>query len=538
MTVFDWEEKTLISTRDFQPDEDGFEDFEYLLANSVTMPARLLVDMIEEDFRRETIPHVNLWDRKALIDRQIDRHYRDETYVHASVYGRSKIGRRDDLLLLSALTNTGLLAPWLERLEKHNVRLAGIWSLPLLTDRLLKPVLADAEHALIVSRQVRSSLRNSYFHHGKLLLSRQAKFDKDMWDNDDFKGVIANLERGTGEIYNFLLNQRIMEGADELKVYCILNDDSLEEAQALTHDKSNIHYSFVSLQGLFKHFGVQNSAALGADALFSFLCTRTNSIYDHYATEDQKSTFYKYLVDKVITQVTEIGSLVCITIAVILALKSLELDQQQELLSLDIASLQSEYYSLYGDELNQLELSGSVQTAVTLLDKIGKDADQAPHHYFGPVGAVLSQPAFSNIQLQELEWQKYPALELQQIVIGHKLSLLEEEDPFLQEQLMAELYGDTGEDISSRRQSALTLIGHIKTEGASYRSTINKMQSFISELEQIPEVEQVLLIQTAVDVRDTARFTDQIGDDAESNAIGDDANSFEILIVMEPIDNA
>ena len=77
MTVFDWDEKTLISSRDFLPNTAGFADFEYLLQQSIKMPARLLVDMIEEDFRRETIPHVNLFDRKGLINRLIDKHYRD-----------------------------------------------------------------------------------------------------------------------------------------------------------------------------------------------------------------------------------------------------------------------------------------------------------------------------------------------------------------------------------------------------------------------------------------------------------------------------
>ncbi|MFT7246543.1 MAG: hypothetical protein ACI82A_003920, partial [Candidatus Azotimanducaceae bacterium] len=129
MTVFDWDGKTLISSRDFIPNTAGFADFEYLLQQSIKMPARLLVDMIEEDFRRETIPHVNIFDRRSLINRLIDKHYRDEPYVHAKVLDRSKVGRKDDRVILSALTNTALLAPWLERIDKHKARLAGIWSI-------------------------------------------------------------------------------------------------------------------------------------------------------------------------------------------------------------------------------------------------------------------------------------------------------------------------------------------------------------------------------------------------------------------------
>jgi len=46
----------------------------------------------------------------------------------------------------------------------------------------------------------------------------------------------------------------------------------------------------------------------------------------------------------------------------------------------------------------------------------------------------------------------------------------------------------------------------------------------------------VLLIETAVDVRDSARFTGQVGQEETSIAV--DTDKFEILIVLEPPTNA
>lgn len=536
MTVFDWDEKTLISSRDFLPNTAGFADFEYLLQQSIKMPARLLVDMIEEDFRRETIPHVNIFDRRSLINRLIDKHYRDEPYVHAKVLDRSKVGRKDDRVILSALTNTALLAPWLERIDKYNARLAGIWSIPLLTDKLLRPIVNEDKHALIVSRQVRSALRNSYFRDGKMLLSRQAKFDKDMWDKDDFEGVIANLERGTIEIYNFLLNQRIMETNDYLNVYCILQEEQMSEARQLVHNTPEVHYTFFSIERLFANFGILGCEQHGAAALFSYLCTRTNPISDHYGTEKQKSTYYQYLVDKVITQATEIGSLICITAAVILALNSLKLDQQQEILNLQTSTLQSEYNENYSAMANQLESAPTIQSAVELIVQLESDAAQAPHRFFSELGSVFSQPEFSNITLEDLGWRKYPSTELIQLIIGHKLRLDELSDPFLRETLMEEYYEEMQSVAAPKLQATFSLQGRIATEGSSYRSTIDAMENFVTELEQLPGVETVLLIETAVDVRDSARFTGQVSQD-ESGA-STDTDKFEILIILEPPTNA
>ncbi|XOV89619.1 MAG: hypothetical protein ACFHX7_06970 [Pseudomonadota bacterium] len=532
MTVFDWDGSTLVGTSEFTPDDTGFEEFELLLDQSVTMPARLLVDMIEEDFRRETIPHVNRFDRDALIGRLLDKHYRDEEYVHAKVIGRTNIGRKDDRVLLSALTNTGLLAPWLERLDQYKVRLAGIWSLPHLTEKLLKAVMKDEEHALIVSRQVRSALRNSYIHKGKLLLSRQAKFDKGMWDRESFEGVIHNLERGTAEIYNFLLNQRMMRANDVLHVFCIVQEDQVDHASMLSSNTETINYTFVSLEQLFKHFGVHVPEGAGADALFAYLCTRTNPLADHYATQEQKSTYYRYLMDRVINQVAELGSLVCLTIAVLLALKSMELNQRYEVVADATLIMVTEYNEEFGEITDRLETAQLVEQSVQLLDEMTAEAQETPEKYLAPLASVFAEPEFGAITLSQFQWKKYRADEIRQLIAG-----VEGASPGEQE-LAIEAYDENGEPIPERRQAVITLTGTVDTRGTSYRGTTERMNRLVERLSAVSNVERVLLVRTAVDVRATSRFTDQVGTPAESAAAGGDPGTFEIMVIFEGVGHA
>jgi len=529
MTVFDWDGKHLFGSRDFQPDEYGFKEFEKLLKTSANSPARLLVDMIEEDFRRESIPHVNLFDRRELIQRQLERHYREEDYVHARLIGRSSIGRRDDQILLSALTNTGLLAPWLERLENQKIQLAGIWSLPLLAEKLIKPVHATEEHVLIVSRQVRSALRNCYLHKGRITISRQAKFDKEMWDKNDFAGVISNLERSTAELYNFLLNQRLMEGSDVLKVYCILQSDQLDEARALVTNTPQVQYAFVSLEEIFSHFGLVGCENSGADALYSYLCTRKNPLYDHYAKQEQKATYYKHLVDRVVENVTQIGSLIFITAEVILALKAMELNLQQENVTRETAQLQLESHARFGDIQNELNSAEYIEEAVNLVSHITRDADQAPQAYFEALGRVLSKPEFQPIELLQLDWQKHPVSEVRQIVRDHKSKLVIP-DPNAEYDPYAGGYEDEEEEGALvTRQSILTLKGNVNTESLTYRETIDTMNLFVEQLRQQEEINDVILTRTAADVREASRFTDQLRGE-QRRAVASDL--FEIIVVV------
>ncbi len=533
MTVFDWDGSTLIGTSEFTPDETGFDEFELLLEQSVTMPARLLVDMIEEDFRRETIPHVNRFDRGALIGRLIDKHYRDEEYVHAKVIGRTSVGRKDDRVLLSALTNTGLLAPWLELLEQYGVRLAGIWSLPLLTEKLQKAVMKDEEHALIVSRQVRSALRNSYVHQGKLLLSRQAKFDKGMWDRESFEGVIHNLERGTAEIYNFLLNQRMMRTTDILNVFCILHDSEIDHASMLSSNTDSIRYTFVGLEQLFKHFGMHVPENTGADALFAYLCTRTNPLADHYATQEQKSTFYKYLMDRVINQVAELGSLVCLTVAVLLALKSMELNQRYEVVAQATQIMVEEYNDEFGEIADRLPSALLIEQSVELLNIVEADSDETPERYLAPLGNVMVDPEFDGISLSQFQWKKYRADEITQLIAGLEVVTPDQLDD------TADSYGEDGGVVEDgemtvvHRQAVITLTGIIDTRGRSYRSTTQRMERLVQKLSDVANVERVLLVRTAVDVRAGSRFTDQVGNSEESVSVESDLSTFEIMVIFE-----
>lgn len=527
MTVFDWDGKTLFGSRDFQPDEEGFADFEKLLRNSVNFPSRLLVDMIEEDFRRESIPHVNIFDRKDLIRRHLERHYREEDYAYARVIGRSKVGRRDDQILLSALTNTGLLSPWLERLEAFEIRLMGIWSLPMLAEKLVRPMQIKHEHVLIVSRQVRSALRNCYLHNGKLMISRQAKFDREMWDREDFEGVMSNLERSTNELHTFLINQRILTNEETLHVYCLLPRAQLVIARELCESTKTIRFHFVALEEMFDYFKLQGCDGLGSDALYSYLGTRKHPLYDHYAKDEQKKTYFRYLMDRVVRNVAEIGSLVFVTAAVLLALKGMELGTQRELVDQDAAMLRHNNEVQFGDIQGELQNAPYIRDSVELVDRILEDGDQSPHEYFDVIARVLGQPEYRPVRLLQLEWRKHDALEALQIARNLRSQLKTYDpnqyyDPYSAVDIEVE-----GENL--QRRAIIELKGRINTQGLTYRETIETMQRFVSDLALQDEVDDVILVRTAADVREASRFSDQIIGQARSQVA---SNEFEIVLIV------
>ena len=170
LTVFHWNRKTLAGACSFESDDIGFGKFRQYLSSSAKSATGILLDIIEEDFRKDSIPHVMGKDRKAVIGRLIDRHYRSSGYfTYSEIQGQQKSGRKDDEVLLAAVTNTELVRQWIRIIEECDVPLSGIWSLPLLSKAILPVIGARKGPVLLVTQQVNSNLRQTYFNNGKMI---------------------------------------------------------------------------------------------------------------------------------------------------------------------------------------------------------------------------------------------------------------------------------------------------------------------------------------------------------------------------------
>jgi hypothetical protein len=174
MAVYHWSGGALLEPLWFGADEDGLTEFSLYLDHAPHDPVYLLVDVVEEEFREESIPHVVGSDRRSLIRTRLNRLFRDPTYSYAVVQGRDTEGRRDDRVLFTALIRPDLLSPWIGQIAKHKVPLAGIYSLPIVSEALIKRMPVESDHALLVTLQSTGGLRQTFFHQKRVKLSRLA----------------------------------------------------------------------------------------------------------------------------------------------------------------------------------------------------------------------------------------------------------------------------------------------------------------------------------------------------------------------------
>lgn len=158
----------------FRLDEAGFQQLREVLARMERRPVPLLVDLIEEEFREESLPHANGRDRARLHERHAGKLFRTTPFRQSRVVGRQREGRRDDRVLFSALTNRDNIEPLLELLNELAIPLAGIHSLPVVSRHLLRPLQTRSENVLIITGQPDGGLRETFMRENRVLFSRLA----------------------------------------------------------------------------------------------------------------------------------------------------------------------------------------------------------------------------------------------------------------------------------------------------------------------------------------------------------------------------
>lgn len=275
-----WHKGKLSEAHTFAHDADGHKQFSAFLQQHRD-PAYLLVDVIEEDFRHEFIPHLSGKNRRELIGRKFEQHYRNTAFRQARILHRRVDGRRDDAMLFSALTNPQHISPWLDILLSHRIPLVGIYSLPNISAPLIKDI--DSEHILLLSWEKHAGLRQTYFNKKHLHFSRLTPIG----EHGSFCESIA-VETPRTQHYLNSLSLPPHEETLDVFVICHANDQS--SLEPVLHSTPGLRYHYLDIATL----GVYNPSRTpypDSDATTLFLrmlahkpssSHYANSIHTHY----------------------------------------------------------------------------------------------------------------------------------------------------------------------------------------------------------------------------------------------------------------
>ena len=256
LTAYRWQSGRLCVEGRFAADGRGFEEFARYLGQHRRSMFYLLAEVVDESFRLDTIPHVRGRDRRAMIERRLDQHCHGTQLSLALSLGRETDGRRDEKLLLAALTRPQHLAPWLAVLESQEVQLAGIYSLPLLAGTLardLVPKSVLASRSFLLVTLTAGGLRQTFFIDGRMRFSRLTP----MASNDPGQRFVASAIE-SANVRRYLIGQRLVPRSAPLQTMMLVHPDETASFRAHCRDTEELHFEFANLLAVSRQCGLRN----------------------------------------------------------------------------------------------------------------------------------------------------------------------------------------------------------------------------------------------------------------------------------------
>ncbi len=283
LTAWQYDGRALTKMGCFVAAEAGLAEFEIYLQQLGHIPVLVLTDMVEEDFRVDSIAHAHGGDRAALLERHVSKVYRGTEYRYAQVLGRDPHSRRKDEVLFSGLLNPEFADMWLDAMRHHKLPVVGIYSLPLLTGDLVRRVCDKGKDVLFVTHNSTSGLRQSFFVGGKLRFSRLTPVSGHV--EDDYAGFVR---AEIGKTKRYLANLHLL-GRDVVLDVCMLSGGShLDGLERLRESETLTHYEFIPVSDVARKIGYRGpQEEYHCDGLFAFLLARSH-LCNHYAKAGQR----------------------------------------------------------------------------------------------------------------------------------------------------------------------------------------------------------------------------------------------------------
>lgn len=241
LSVWHWRHNNADRECEFNLGESGQTEFRSWLQQHLDSLFHLLVDLPDEGFHQEALPHVSGPDRKALLQRKLNQHFFGTPFSLVRSLGREKQGRRDEHFLFAALTRPQALEPWLAAMQEAGVAVVGIHSPALLLPTLLPPS-AAAEPRLILITLGSGGLRQSYFEHGQLRFSRLKPLT-----GHSIEEAAVNIYGEAVRIYQYLIGQRVLARGNRVPVLCLANPAHFELLRRACVDTDELAFNFGDL---------------------------------------------------------------------------------------------------------------------------------------------------------------------------------------------------------------------------------------------------------------------------------------------------
>jgi len=386
MVAQEWSGHHLVSSVYFEPDDQGLDLFSSYLRSFRDEPVRLLVDLIEEEFRQVRVPLLRGSDRQAILDRNFTKYFRTSEYRFAI---------RQSVLI--GLTNQYLLEPWLKIIEQVRTPLSGIISLPLLSEDYVPKLDSAHRTVILVSQQVPSNLRQSVFVDGKLVLSRLVPIAS-FYQGDYAADVLRDIE----STQRYLISQRIVDRSELIAVHIIANKRHFDKLTQRGEAENSFEFKIHEINEFLEKEKIEVPDEQDfSSALYCHLASRKLSL-NHYARPAERRYFQHHRVGLALRAVSIALVAIGMGMALTSGVKGWLYQQTIVETSLIEQKYKAKFNQLSENRIDSTTSTTSMQHIVQTVDEIKDQYMRDPEDLMVLISNDVS--IFPDIRVKKIDW--------------------------------------------------------------------------------------------------------------------------------------
>ena len=507
-----WKNGAIVERDVFGATELAMPAFTAHLARHRGVATYIVTDLIEEDFRLDTVPHLRGNDSDAVIGRKLAQLYRASPFRHGIIQGREAEGRRDDKVLYHAVTNPEILKPLLTTIESAEVPLEGIYSSAVLSGKLLEALQSFFQHTLLVTIVPDFGLRQTYFQNKQIKFSRLTPI---IFDEGQPAGELIAAE--TSRTWQYLDSLRFFASGDTLEVSILVHARDRQMVSEAIRSYPLIQYRFLDIDEVAEKIRLKPAPVSShAEEVLVHLFAQTR-IENHFATPEQRR-FSTYKRVRFGLFVLTAGIVAASAVASIFNLYqasriSNEIDQRAN----KMRPLEAEYRVVVNETSKQTAASETVRDASGFFNQYMRPAPASPGDFVRMFSQVFTE--FPNIQLLQVVWVPGGDANVRPFYTASALPAV---GPLQSVSKPGSAAGGSATDVpgavqvqpsteadpvlSDGKFQVMIAEASISSFDGDYRKAIKDINVFIARLNQMPDVAATMIVDP-LDVRISASIT-------------------------------
>lgn len=488
----------------FANQPQGHLEFTEFLAHHHYIPTYLMVDALEEDFHLEVLPHTSGRSRKELLQRKLNQVYRGNTFKAAQFLSRERDKRRDDRFLFVALSNTESLQPWLDALIGQQVPLAGVYSLPMVSQLLLHKLKFKANDILL-SEQLSSGLRQSYLNQGRLRVSRLVQIPPEAYRQISYFHLVE-----TDKARLYLLSQRLIARDTSLRVVVLTPAEDAEQISRNIQQEQGLQCEHIDLARLAKSSGLSLEQVRQLPELVHMQLLARGHRPDNLAPEPLVKTYRMEFLRKGLVLSALIVAILGLLLTLLYLAQSVEDVKQLNELAVETRQ-QEQRYNEIANNFPATPIQGmDLHVAASVHDAILKQA-ASPARLMQVLGTVMDQ--MGNIQLNRLRW-----------VVSQDLGIKDEANAGAAQPEQSASAGGTAYQIGF-------MTGEIRGFNGDYRAALETVHRFAEALKADGAVQEATVMQQPVNV---SSYSSLQGSTTDERTARNEKAVFKLKLVLKP----